>query len=368
MASRSIFFTGYPGFIGRWLVRDMLASDPQARFTFLVQAKFLGRAQKDMESLVAEGKAAEGQLKAVAGDITDAKLGLSDDLYGKAASSTSEVWHLAGAFDLNVPEGLARRVNYWGVRHIVAFCKVCPHLSHLVHFSSVVVHAERTGLILEDELDEGQDLINPYFSTKFWGEMEVRRAIQKDGLRAVIIRPAGVHGDSRTGETDKFDNIYLTFPMAETAKTLRVPPVNFGRGEARPNFIPVDFLTAAAAVIGSNTEAIGKCFHVVDPDPPTSREQIQAVWRTVMGKEARLTIPTPLLDWSTRHIAWAFRLLNVPPDSITYLNHVGIFDDTNTRAFLAGSGITCPRFEDYLPRLYAWWKANRRREDMTAKM
>ncbi len=368
MASRRIFFTGYPGFIGRWLVRDMLADDPAATFTFLVQEKFLGRAREDIADLVAEGKAAEGQLQLLAGDVTDPRLGLSEDLYEKTAANTAEVWHLAGAFDLSVREGLARRVNYWGVRHIVAFCKACPHLSHLVHFSSVVVHAERAGLILEDELDEGQDLINPYFSTKFWGEMEVRRAMREDGLPAVIIRPAGVHGDSRTGETDKFDNVYLTFPLAEMAKTLRLPLVNFGRGEACPNFAPVDFITAAAAVIGRNPEAIGKCFHIVDPDPPTSREQAQTVWRTVMGREAHLTIPTPLLDWTTRHMAWAFKLVKVPPDSITYLNHVGIFDDTNTRALLEGTGITCPHFDDYLPRLYEWWKANRGREGMQPKM
>ncbi len=366
--ARSIFFTGYPGFIGRWLLRDLLERSPGTRFTFLVQSKFLSRAEEDIASLVANGTVAQGQLRAIVGDVTDRRLGLAEGLYQEVAANTTEVWHLAGAFDLNVSEGLARKVNYWGVRHIVSFCKACPHLSHLVHFSSVVVHAERTGLILEDELDEGQNLINPYFSTKFWGEIEVRRAIQDDGLRAVIIRPAGVHGDSRTGETDKFDNIYLTFPLAEMARMLHLPPVNFGRGEARPNFVPVDFLTAAAAVIGSNPEAIGKCFHIVDPNPPTSREQTQEVWRTVLGKEARLTIPTPLLDWTTRYLAWAYRLLKVPPDSITYLNHVGTFDDTNTRTFLAGTGITCPSFHDYLPRLYEWWKANRGREGMQPKI
>ncbi len=368
MASRNIFFTGYPGFLGRWLVRDLLANDPEARFTFLVQGKFLGRAEEDIADLVAEGKAAADQLSAVSGDVTDARLGLTAELYEQAAASTTEVWHLAGAFDLTVPEGLARRVNYWGVRHIIAFCKACSQLSHLVHFSSVVVHAERTGLILEDELDEGQNLINPYFSTKFWGEMEVRRAMRDDGLPAIIIRPAGVHGDSRTGETDKFDNVYLTFPLAEVAKILHVPPVNFGRGEAKPNFVPVDFLTAAAAVIGSKPEAVGKCFHIVDPDPPTSREQTQTVWRTVLGKEAHLTVPTPILDWTTRYMGWAYRLLKIPPDSITYLNHVGTFDDTNTRAALEGTGVTCPRFQDYLPRLYEWWKANRGREGMQPKM
>ncbi len=91
---------------------------------------------------------------------------------------------------------------------MVDFCESCGGLSHLVHFSSVVVHAEREGLIMEDELDAGQELVNNYFMSKFWGEMEVRRAMER-GLPAIIIRPAGVLGDSRTGEADKFDNVFI---------------------------------------------------------------------------------------------------------------------------------------------------------------
>ncbi|MHB8780305.1 MAG: SDR family oxidoreductase [Candidatus Geothermincolia bacterium] len=367
MADRTIFFTGYPGFLGRWLVRDMLANDPNINFTFLVQDKFRQRADEDIAAPTAQDP--NRSLKIVTGDVTDPRLGLSDQAYEELAGSTTEVWHLAGAFDLNCPEGVARKVNYWGVRHIVDFCKACTALSHLVHFSSVVVHAEREGLITEDELEAGQDLINVYFRTKFWGEAEVRRAMRDDGLPAVIIRPAGVMGDSRTGETDKFDNVYLTFPLAEVLKRLKIfPPVYLGKGEARPNFIPVDYLTAAATVIGRDPAAIGRCFHIVDPHPPTAREQVDTVYQIALGRRARLSIPTPLVDWSARHMGWAWRLLKIPPDSVTYLNHVGTFDDTNTRAFLAGTGITCPRYEDFMPRLYGWWRENKKRPNMQPKL
>lgn len=367
MAERRLLFTGYPGFLGRWQVRSILADDPAAEFDFLVQEKFLARAREDIAALEREGKAAPGALKAHAGDVTDPMLGLSPELYRELAGRATEVWHLAGAFDLFVPEGLARKVNYWGVRHIVRFCKSCPNLSHLVHFSSVVVHAEREGVIYEDELDAGQELLNNYFATKFWGEVEVRRAME-EGLPAIIIRPAGVLGDSRTGETDKFDNIYLTFGVLRVMGMLGLPPVYLGEGSARPNFVPVDYIADAVTAITRNPASIGRCFHVVDPDPPTAREMLETIYELTAGRKPSLTVPTRVVDFLAARLGWLFRLMNIPPDSMTYINHVGLFDATNTLEMLEGTGISCPRIKDYYPVLYEWWLANRKREGMKPKM
>ncbi len=367
MSGRCLFFTGYPGFLGRWQVRSILADDPSTQFDFLVQDKFLARAREDIAELEREGKAAPGSLRAHAGDVTDPMLGLSPDLYRELAERATEVWHLAGAFDLFVPEGLARKVNYWGVRHIVRFCKACPNLSHLVHFSSVVVHAEREGVIYEDELEAGQELINNYFATKFWGEVEVRRAME-EGLPAIIIRPAGVLGDSRTGETDKFDNIYLTFGVLRMLGKLRIPPVYLGEGKVRPNFVPVDYIADAVTAITRNPASIGRCFHVVDPDPPTTREMFEAIYELTVGRKPKVTIPTRVVDFLATRLGFIFALVKIPPDSMTYVNHVGLFDASNTLEMLEGTGISCPRIRDYYPVLYRWWLANRHRPDMQPKM
>lgn len=367
MATRKIFFTGYPGFIGRWQVRSILANDPEVEFIFLVQEKFMARAAEDIAALEREGRAERGSLRAVTGDVTDPALGLSDESYDSLAAWATEVWHLAGAFDLFVPEGLARRVNYWGVRHIVDFCRACSGLSHLVHFSSVVVHAEREGLIMEDELDAGQELINNYFMTKFWGEVEVRRAME-EGLPAIIIRPAGVMGDSRTGETDKFDNVYLTFGVLSLLGRFKVPPMYLGGGTARPNFVPVDYLVDAVTAIVRNPAAVGRCFHVVDPDPPTTRGMFDVICELALARKPSFSVPTRTVDFMAKRLGWAFRLMNIPPDSMTYMNHVGLFDASNTLEMLRGTGIACPPIQEYYPRLYEWWLANRDRPDMQPKM
>ncbi len=366
MQGRKIFFTGYPGFLGRWQVRSILADDPDVEFTFLVQEKFLERGREDIAALEKEGKARPGSLAMVAGDVTDPLLGLSEESYGSLAAWATEVWHLAGAFDMLVTQVPARKVNYWGVRHVIDFCKACSDLSHLVHFSSVVVHGARQGLILEGELEAGQQFTNNYFMTKFWGEAEVRRAM-KEGLPAIIIRPAGILGDSRTGETDKFDNFYLVFWVLRLLGRLKIP-LYLGEGEATPNFVPVNYVSDAVTAITRNPAAVGRCFHVVDPDPPTLREILYELYKAMAGRKPSITVPIRLVDFTVKGLGWILKLAKIPPDSFTYITRVGLFDATNTLEMLEGTGITCPRIQEYYPVIYDWWLSNRRRSNMQAKM
>jgi hypothetical protein len=95
---------------------------------------------------------------------------------------------------------------------------------------------------------------------------------------------------------------------------------------------------------------------------------LDMIWELTMGKHARITIPTWMVDFMANRLGWIFRLVGIPPDSITYVNHVGIFDDSNTQEMLRGTGITCARIPDYYPKLYEWWLANQDRKDMYPKM
>ena len=64
----------------------------------------------------------------------------------------------------------------------------------------------RTGTVYEHELVIGQDFKNHYESTKYQAEVWVREYLDK--VPTTIYRPAIVVGDSKTGETQKFDGPY----------------------------------------------------------------------------------------------------------------------------------------------------------------
>src|ERR1700709_1025213 len=71
MAGGLVFFTGFPGFIGRKLVARLLADAPDRRVAALVEDKMAGDA-RDCARKIDGGD----RIEVLTGDITDRRLGL----------------------------------------------------------------------------------------------------------------------------------------------------------------------------------------------------------------------------------------------------------------------------------------------------
>src|SRR5512140_3415287 len=189
-AERVQFVTGYPGFIGKRLVRRLAeeARGAESRLVLLVQPK---RARAARADLAAEGIAAV----VVEGDVEQMHLGLSGAEFKALARDVTDVWHLAARSHLGAGRVEMRRVNVEGTRNVLDLCVAAPRLRRLNHFSTAFVCGDRVGVILEDELAMSQRFHNPYEETKFQAELLVRRA--QGELPATIYRPSIVVGDSR---------------------------------------------------------------------------------------------------------------------------------------------------------------------------
>ena len=101
---------------------------------------------------------------------------------------------------------LAVRVNLEGTRNVNQFAGSLRHLKHYHYVSTCYVAGKRKGVIFENELRHDAGFRNYYEETKYLAEMEVDAL--KSELPITIHRPAVVCGDSRTGETAKYDGIY----------------------------------------------------------------------------------------------------------------------------------------------------------------
>ena len=88
----------------------------------------------------------------------------------------------------------------------------------------------RAGVVLEEELDDGQRFHNVYEETKFRAERLVQDAART--LPVTILRPGVIVGDSRTGEIDKFDGPYYLIVLI-VASPLDVHLPLPGRGTRR---------------------------------------------------------------------------------------------------------------------------------------
>src|SRR3712207_6528728 len=179
------------------------------------------------------------------GDIAERGLGLSTEQLERLQAETTIAYHLAAIYNLAVPLETAQRVNVEGTGNVVEFCAACENLERFNYVSTAYVAGARQGVVYEHELVYGQDFKNHYESTKFQAEVWVRDAM--DRVPTTIYRPAIVVGDSKTGETQKFDGPYYILRTISQFMKMGGRIAQFGESDAPFNVVPVDFVVDAMA-------------------------------------------------------------------------------------------------------------------------
>ena len=342
--------TGFPGFIGRRLVAELLRRDPETRVVALVEERMMDPAN-------AAAAAIDGdRIELVAGDIATRRLGLSDADYERLTAEVSVVHHLAAIYDLAVPIDIAQRVNVDGTGNVVAFCKDCENLERHNYVSTAYVAGDRTGVVYEHELALGQSFKNHYESTKFQAEVWVRE--EMDRVPTTIYRPAIVVGDSKTGETQKFDGPYYVLRFIAASRRRHLPVPNIGRGAAPFNVVPVDFIVDSIAALAEVPEAVGETVHLCDPSPLSAKDMFGLLCRLYADTEPGLTVPAAPIAASLRSKALRRFFGGVPRETIRYMNHPVRYDTRRATELLGAAGLTCPGFASYAPAMVDFFKAH----------
>ena len=345
LRDETIFLTGFPGFIAGRLV-ERLAREG-ARFLLLVQPAFAGRARAEVARISGETGAPPAAFRQMEGDITREDLGLSPADLAEARALATVVFHLAAVYDLAVRRDVALRVNVEGTRNVNNFARALPNLRRYHYVSTCYVAGRRTGRILETELRHEAGFRNYYEETKYLAELEVDAL--KAELPLTIHRPAVVCGDSRTGETAKYDGVYYLINylrMSPRALSL----ANIGNSEVRLNVVPVDFVVEAMAALASDGLAVGETVQLADPDPLTTRELFDVISRNLAGRGSLLTVPAPLVR-TTLSLPLNERVTGLPRVGVPYFFLKQTYDTTRADDLLAPHGVRCPRFPDYVPAL-----------------
>jgi thioester reductase-like protein len=341
----TIFLTGFPGFIAGRLV-ERLAREG-ARFQLLVQPALAERALLEVSRLAETTGAPARNFRVMEGDITREDLGLSPVDAGEARAEATTLFHLAAIYDLGVERELAMRVNVGGTRHVNRFALSLPRLGRYHYVSTCYVAGRRTGLIREDELRHEAGFRNHYEETKYLAELEVE-ALKRE-LPVTIHRPSVVCGDSRTGETAKYDGVYYLINY------LRMWPgplsvINIGNSEVRLNVVPVDFVVEALAALAREERAVGATVQIADPSPLTTRELFDVVARHLAGRPSRLALPAPVVQ-TTLNLPLSEKVSGLPRVGVPYFFLKQTYDTTRAEELLDPHGVRAPRFEDYVTAL-----------------
>jgi thioester reductase-like protein len=350
----TIFFTGFPGFLGAELLPRVLARRPGDRALCLVQPRFAAQARARAEALQGRDATLAGRIRLVEGDLTAPDLGLADA--ASVASEVTEIFHLAAVYDLMVRRDVGLAVNVAGTRHVLELAGRCGRLARLHYVSTCYVAGRHPGPFLEEELELGQSFNNFYEETKHLAEVAVRAAMA-GGLPATVYRPAITVGDSRTGETQKFDGPYYVIRWLLKQPRLAVMPT-VGDLTCQVNLVPRDFVVGAIDALSAQPGALGATYQLADPRPldvdTLLRRLGEATGRTVL----RLPLTLGLAKLALDRIPGVQALMGIPSAAIDYFVLPARFDTRHAQAALAGAGITCPALPDYLPRLVEFCRAH----------
>jgi len=343
--NETIFLTGFPGFIAGRLVKRLAEGD--ARFLLLVQPAWKERARQDVMRLAEETGSPESRFRIIEGDITGTNLGMEAAELEAARKETTTLFHLAAVYDLAVEAGVARLVNVEGTRNVNSFARSLENLRRYHYVSTCYVAGKRKGLIQEDELRHEAGFRNHYEETKYLAEVEVDEL--KKELPVTIHRPSVVCGDSRTGETAKYDGIYYLIQY------LRIQPrllslVNIGNHKVRLNLVPVDFVVEAMATLAEDESAAGATVQLADPQPLTTHDLFEEIARSLAGRSSRLTVPPKLVRPSLM-LPFSPALTGLPHAGVPYFFIDQTYDTTLATKLLEPHGVRCPRFPSYVNAL-----------------
>jgi short-subunit dehydrogenase/thioester reductase-like protein len=360
------FVTGGTGFIGKFLLERLLQRGEP--INLLVRPSSVHK----VEDLRRRLKADPDQLVQVVGDIAQPCLGMTEATLDDLRGTIDHVFHLAAIYDLEADPSHQRRANLDGTRHLLEFAEEVG-AGTLHHVSSIAAAGRYPGTFTEEMFSEATGLDHMYFKTKH----ESERLVREDyGRPWRIYRPGIVVGHSRTGEMDKIDGPYHFFPaLKQLAKLPKQLPI-LGIEGGRAMVVPVDFVAAALDEIAHQPGRDGKTFHLVDPDPPTIGESLNAFARAAgaptfpvrIDARAVNVVPRPLrtivgaLPPVHKAINTLLYGLGIPRQPLEYMFNPTRFDTTNTDQALAGRGIQVPRLDTYADKLWEYWERNLQQE------
>ncbi len=358
------FVTGATGFIGRRLVKKLLARRGTVVY-FLVRAE----SRDKVPALLEDWGVGEERAIPVVGDLGQPLLGVSKGEQKKLIGKIKHFFHLAAVYDLKADAESQIVANIDGTRNAVALANAV-RAGVFQHVSSIAAAGMYEGVFREDMFDEAEGLDHPYFATKHDSEKIVRKECDMPWR---VYRPGLVVGDSTTGEMDKIDGPYYFFKLIQRMRAILppwMPAVGIEGG--RINIVPVDFVVDAIDHIAHKKDLDGKAFHLVDPTPYRVGDILNIFARAAHAPQFSLRVNAALLGFipnsvkkgmlaltPVRRIKNAvMKDLGVPDDILTFVNYPTRFDARETTAALKGTKIQCPRLEDYAYRLWDYWERN----------
>jgi thioester reductase-like protein len=337
--------TGATGFLGRYLVRELLQR-PGGGIHCLVRAASESEARTRLRDVLrtigVDLDAHHGRLSAHAGATDAPHLGLDKQNYLDLARRVGTIYHCAAEVNWAVGYERLRASNVLGTLGVIRFASE-GGLKRIYFSSSLAVCFTINGPQTVDEdtdmLPFLQDMPLAYAQSKCVAENLLRTAAAR-GVPVSLVRPTLISGDSVTGECNSGDLISALLQGCVKAGAA------IDR-DWRLDCVPVDHVARVLARLGTSERPGWEVLHLVNQPGRHWREVV--LWMNLYGYSVELM---PHADWLKR----AFARASTPGGLFSYRSLFG----AGKRA--AGR----PPYETYLEDVQGRLRNEQSRDVLTA--
>ncbi|WP_437675479.1 amino acid adenylation domain-containing protein [Sorangium sp. So ce131] len=268
---RHVFLTGATGFLGAFLVRELL-SRTGATIHCLVRAPDAGRGltriRRSLEAYSLWDPALGARIVAVPGDLGKPLLGLTPAGFDALAERIDAIYHAGAEVNYIKPYASHKAANVLGTQEILRLSclrrtKPVHHVSTIGVFGHVGYFTGVRRVGESDDLDPWADYLHTdmgYSQSKWVAEKLVSIARSRGALVA-IFRPGVIMGHSETGAGSVSD---FASRMIKGCLEMGCAP---DLPEQSKEFVTVDYVSQAIVHLSRRPGALGKVFHLV-PAPP----------------------------------------------------------------------------------------------------
>jgi len=256
--SQAVLLTGATGFLGVFLLAELLRVSPNLRVCCLVRSarRLPGLIEKMKRYHLWQEDFAE-RIELWIGDLEQAIFGWSPSTFEQYAQRVDAIFHIGAWVNMIFPYSKLKPANVDGTQEIIRFaaCQVNKPLHHvstlgILPSGNVAIFPEN------DQIDPYIDsLTSGYTQSKWVAEKLVWQAIDR-GTPAYVYRPGNIGPDQKTFLADEKDSVMTFF---DTCRQVRMAP---RRDDWFVEYTPVDFVAKAIVQTALCKNPFSHAYHI----------------------------------------------------------------------------------------------------------
>ncbi len=291
---QNILLTGAGGFLGIYLLRELLTTT-NAKVYCLIRRGEFDTAAKRLLSTIQKFKLEDDislsnrRIIAIPGDISFDHFGLPLEQYNNLLEKIDLIYHCGAQVNIMAAYHKLRGSNVQGTLEIIKFAtrKVDKPI-HYVSTLSAACRKDRDGRLAEDFPDDQYDTLFGGYAISKWISERLLTEIKNRGLPITIYRSGYISGQSNNGMTNTNDALLLL--IKGCIQLGYAPEMN-----EKITILPVDFVSKAIVGISLNYPDKAAIYHLDHPVGIEWRDLI--AWVNEYGYKVNMM---PLKEWQTK--------------------------------------------------------------------